>query len=81
MNRPNVILQCQGLRKRFSEGRLDVTVLQGIDLEVCRGETLAIVGTSGKSGERRVPSTASARSLPAWICGRHCTRLSKLKST
>ena len=47
MNDSMPILQCQGLRKRFSEGRLDVTVLQGIDLEVRRGETLAIVGTSG----------------------------------
>jgi len=47
MNDSMPILQCQGLRKRFSEGRLDVTVLQGIDLEVRPGETLAIVGTSG----------------------------------
>ena len=47
MNKPNAILQCTGLRKRFTEGRLDVTVLQGIDLQVHRGETLAIVGSSG----------------------------------
>jgi lipoprotein-releasing system ATP-binding protein len=42
-----VLLQCRGLTQRFSEGRLDVTVLRGIDLEVRRGETLAIVGASG----------------------------------
>jgi len=47
MNKPIAILQCAGLRKRFTEGRLDVTVLQGIDLQVHRGETLAIVGSSG----------------------------------
>ena len=41
------ILACQGLTKRFEEGRLDVTVLQGVDLTVQRGETLAIVGASG----------------------------------
>ena len=42
-----VILSAQGLTKRFAEGRIDLTVLQGVDLQVQSGETLAIVGASG----------------------------------
>ena len=42
-----VVLRASGLTKRFTEGRLDVTVLRGVDLQVHRSETLAIVGASG----------------------------------
>ena len=42
-----VVLSCKGLTKRFTEGRLNVPVLQGVDLQVHRGETLAVVGASG----------------------------------
>jgi len=45
------ILDATDLHKRFIEGsgatRLDVAVLQGVDLVVQRGETVAIVGASG----------------------------------
>ena len=45
------VIDARGLHKRFLEGSgedaLDVHVLQGVDLLVQRGETVAIVGASG----------------------------------
>ena len=43
----NTVLKVRGLTKRFHEGRIDLTVLHGVDLDVHAGETLAIVGSSG----------------------------------
>lgn len=44
---PSAILRAQGLSKTFDDGRLHLNVLDGVDLEVARGERIAIVGASG----------------------------------
>ena len=41
------VLACTGLRKIFDEGGLRVEVLRGLDLQVARGERIAIIGASG----------------------------------
>lgn len=41
------IIQAKGLSKTFDDGRLHLKVLDAIDLEIRRGERVAIVGASG----------------------------------
>lgn len=46
MNKKPVI-SCRDLRKTYSQGNLNVPVLNGVNLDVARGERIAIVGASG----------------------------------
>ncbi|MYN47558.1 lipoprotein-releasing ABC transporter ATP-binding protein LolD [Pseudoduganella sp. FT93W] len=46
-NHEALVLSCRNLGKTFTQGSYSVQVLNGIDLDVRRGERVAIVGASG----------------------------------
>jgi lipoprotein-releasing system ATP-binding protein len=47
MSERKVVLTCRGLVQRFRQGQSEVPVLGGVDLTLCAGEQVAIVGASG----------------------------------
>jgi len=42
-----IIISCHGLHKTFVQGELNVPVLKGVNLDVMRGDRIAILGSSG----------------------------------
>jgi lipoprotein-releasing system ATP-binding protein len=41
------VISARGLRKAFKDARFDLEVLRGVDLDVHKGERIAVVGASG----------------------------------
>jgi putative ABC transport system ATP-binding protein len=46
-NGSEIILKIRNLKKTYMQGKIPVHALQGVDLEVTRGELISIVGPSG----------------------------------
>ncbi len=43
----DIVLSCAKLRKIYQQGKVEVPVLLGVDLDVCAGELVSVVGASG----------------------------------
>ena len=43
----DIVISCRDLKKIYSQGDLSVPVLNGVNLDVARGERIAIIGASG----------------------------------
>ncbi len=84
----DVVLSAQGLAKGFHEGPLDVQVLRGVDLEVRRGQTLAIVGASGSGkstllhvlGGLDAPSQGRVQLMGRALAGLSATEQGRLRN-
>lgn len=42
-----ILLEAKGIQKTFKKGKLLIPVLRGVDMQILKGETVAIVGASG----------------------------------
>ncbi|WP_031296513.1 lipoprotein-releasing ABC transporter ATP-binding protein LolD [Pseudogulbenkiania ferrooxidans] len=76
----NKVLSCRSLGKRYQEGKLALDVLSDVNLEVGKGEHLAIVGASG-SGKSTLLHLLGGLDTPTQgsveVLGRDLSKLSE----
>ena len=63
MTENSTVVTCEQLEKTYSQGPQLVQVLQGVNLQVGRGERIAIVGSSG-SGKTTLLNLLGGLDLP-----------------
>lgn len=77
-----LVLEARGLVKRFDEGPQTLEILHGIDVQVARGEFVAIVGSSG-SGKTTLLHLLGGLDTPSAgevkICGQDFSRCNEVQ--
>src|SRR5687768_5502177 len=63
MKSQSMVLSCRNVSKHYGEGNLTVRVLTGINMEICAGERVAIVGASG-SGKSTLLNILGGLDIP-----------------
>jgi len=73
-------IRCRGISKTYQKGETTVTPLESLDLDVARGEFLALMGPSG-SGKTTLLNLIAGIDTPSsgelWVDGRELSRLSR----
>lgn len=84
----STVLEAQHISRRFTEGSLNVSVLQHVNLSVAAGKTLAIVGASGSGkstllhilGGLDLPTSGSVNLLGQTLGGLSASALGDLRN-
>jgi len=75
----DVFIRCEGLVKIYKVANLEVIALQGLDLEVARGEMLGVVGAS-RSGKSTLMNILGGLDRPSagriWVAGENLLKMS-----